>query len=453
MSVKVEKTDKKNEVKLEFTIDAKTFDESIVNVFNKNARYFNIPGFRKGKAPFNVVERHYGDEIFYEDAFNEVANKAYEEAIDSEKLEIVSKPKIDVVQMEKGKDLIFTAIVNTKPEVELGKYKGIDLEKASQKVTDKDIEEELNNMAERNSRMVNVEKRAAKEGDTVLIDYIGTIDGKAFEGGRAENYDLTLGSKTFIPGFEEQVVGMKINEVKDIKTKFPDDYFSKDVAGKEANFNVTVHEIKEKELPKIDDEFAKDVSEFDTLKELKNDIKSKKEKANEERSKRQLESDAIDAVVENSKIDIPAGMIDLELDNMQDDMNRNLSYQGFSFEKYLQMVGKTVAQFRTESRDQAIKSIKRRLVLEAIAKDEKIDVSEKEIDSKLEELSKAYGRKVEDLKAIKEVIEGVKTDIKDEKVVKVLIDNAKIKEVSEKKESEKNSVKEEKKDTKKSNKK
>ncbi len=453
MSVKVEKTDKKNEVKLEFTIDAKTFDESIVNVFNKNARYFNIPGFRKGKAPFSVVERHYGDEIFYEDAFNEVANKAYEEAIDSEKLEIVSKPKIDVVQMEKGKDLIFTAIVNTKPEVELGKYKGIDLEKASQKVTDKDIEEELNNMAERNSRMVNVEKRAAKEGDTVLIDYIGTIDGKAFEGGRAENYDLTLGSKTFIPGFEEQVVGMKINEVKDIKTKFPDDYFSKDVAGKEANFNVTVHEIKEKELPKIDDEFAKDVSEFDTLKELKNDIKSKKEKANEERSKRQLESDAIDAVVENSKIDIPAGMIDLELDNMQDDMNRNLSYQGFSFEKYLQMVGKTVAQFRTESRDQAIKSIKRRLVLEAIAKDEKIDVSEKEIDSKLEELSKAYGRKVEDLKAIKEVIEGVKTDIKDEKVVKVLIDNAKIKEVSEKKESEKNSVKEEKKDTKKSNKK
>ena len=452
MSVKVEKTDKKNEVKLEFTIDAKQFDESIVNVFNKNAKYFNIPGFRKGKAPFSIVERHYGDEIFYEDAFNEVANKAYEEALDSEKLEIVSKPKIDVVQMEKGKDLIFTAIVNTKPEVELGKYKGIDLEKVAQKVTDKDIEEELNNMAERNSRMVNVEKRAAKEGDTVLIDYIGTIDGKAFEGGRAENYDLTLGSKTFIPGFEEQVVGMKINDVKDIKTKFPDDYFSKDVAGKEANFNVTVHEIKEKELPKIDDEFAKDVSEFDTLNELKEDIKSKKEKSNEEKTKRQLESDAIDAVVDSSKIDIPAGMIDLELDNMQDDMNRNLSYQGFSFEKYLQMVGKTVAQFRTESRDQAIKSIKRRLVLEAIAKDEKIEVSEKEIDSKLEELSKAYGRKVEDLKAIKEVIDGVKTDLEDEKVINILIDNAKIKEVSEKKESKKNADKEEKKDTKKSNK-
>ena len=452
MSVKVEKTDKKNEVKLEFTIDAKQFDESIVNVFNKNAKYFNIPGFRKGKAPFSIVERHYGDEIFYEDAFNEVANKAYEEALDSEKLEIVSKPKIDVVQMEKGKDLIFTAIVNTKPEVELGKYKGIDLEKVAQKVTDKDIEEELNNMAERNSRMVNVEKRAAKEGDTVLIDYIGTIDGKAFEGGRAENYDLTLGSKTFIPGFEEQVVGMKINDVKDIKTKFPDDYFSKDVAGKEANFNVTVHEIKEKELPKIDDEFAKDVSEFDTLNELKEDIKSKKEKSNEEKTKRQFESDAIDAVVDSSKIDIPAGMIDLELDNMQDDMNRNLSYQGFSFEKYLQMVGKTVAQFRTESRDQAIKSIKRRLVLEAIAKDEKIEVSEKEIDSKLEELSKAYGRKVEDLKAIKEVIDGVKTDLEDEKVINILIDNAKIKEVSEKKESKKNADKEEKKDTKKSNK-
>jgi len=442
MSVKVEKTDNKNEVKLEITVDSKVFDEGIMKVFNKNSKYFNVPGFRKGKAPFKVVERYYGIEIFYEDTFNDVATKAYEDAIKSEKLEIVSKPEIDVVQMEKGKDLIFTATVNTKPEVKLGNYKGVTVEKTETKITAKDVNAELESMAERNARMVSV-KRAAKNGDTVTIDYIGTVDGVAFEGGKAENYDLTLGSNTFIPGFEDQVVGMKNDEVRDIKVKFPDEYFSKDLAGKEANFNVTVHEIKEKELPKIDDEFAKDTSEFDTLKELKDDIKAKKEKENEEKSKRAVEDSCIKAVVDDTKVDIPTGMIELELDNMQEEMDRNLSYQGFSFEKYLQMLGKTVAQFRSESREQAITSIKTRLALEAIGNEAKIKVDDKEIDEKIAELAKAYGRKEEELKKNDDLVKSVESNIKTEKTVQYIVDNAKIKVVAENKEETKKDEKNE----------
>ena len=252
MSMKFEKTDKKNELKLEFTVEAEKFNEGIKKVFNKNAKYFNIPGFRKGKAPMQIVERYYGDEIFYEDAFNEIVPDIFDEEVEKAGLEVVSRPQIDIVQMEKGKDLIFTAIVNTKPEVKLAKYKGIDLEKTVYKVTDKDIEDELNKMAERNSRMVSIEDRPAKKGDTTVIDFLGTVDGKEFEGGKAENHELVLGSNSFIPGFEDQVEGMKIDETKDISVTFPEDYFSKELAGKPAVFKVTVHEIKNKELPKID---------------------------------------------------------------------------------------------------------------------------------------------------------------------------------------------------------
>ena len=241
MSVKVENTENKNELKLEFTIESKVFDEGIKKVFNKNAKYFNIPGFRKGKVPINIVEKYYGSEIFYEDAFNEIVPKIYDEAIKTEKLDVVSKPQIDIKQMEKGKELIFTAIVSVKPEVKLGKYKGISLEKVEYKVTDKDIEEEVNKMAERNSRMITVEGKPAEKGNTVVIDFVGTVDGVEFEGGKAENHELELGSNTIIPGFEDQVIGMKNEEVKDIKVKFPDEYFSKDLAGKDAVFKVKLH--------------------------------------------------------------------------------------------------------------------------------------------------------------------------------------------------------------------
>ena len=441
MSVKVEKTENKNELKLEFTVEAKIFDEGIKTVFNKNAKYFNIPGFRKGKAPYNIVEKYYGSEIFYEDTFNEIVPEIYDEAIKSEKIDAVSKPEIDIVQMEKGKDLIFTAIVATKPEVKLGKYKGIALEKVEYKVTDKDVEEELNNMAEKNARMITVTDRAAKKGDTVVIDFLGTVDGVEFEGGKAENYELGLGSNTFIPGFEDQVEGMKIEESKDVNVTFPEEYFSKDLAGKPAVFKVTVHEIKAKELPKIDDEFAKDVSEFDTLKELKADIKAKKEEQNNERAKTELEEKAVKAVAEVSEVDIPKGMVELEIDNMEQDMDRRLSYQGFSLDQYLNMLGKTKADYRKESEEPAKESLKLRLVLEAVCNDAKVEATDKEVEEKIKELAESYGRKEEELKKNSELVEHIKQNVKSEKAIKLIIDNAKMKTAETKKEATKKTAK------------
>ncbi len=429
MSVKVEKTDNKNELKLEFTVEAKTFEEGMKTVYKKNAKYFSIPGFRKGKVPMNMVEKFYGAQIFYEDTFNEIVPEIYDEAIKEEKLEVVSRPEIDIVQMEKGKDLIFTALVQTKPDVKLGMYEGIALEKNKYEVTEQMIEHELEHMADRNSRMVTVENRPAKLEDTVVIDFCGSIDGKEFEGGKAENHELKLGSNTFIPGFEDQVVGMKTEQEKDINVKFPDEYFSKELAGKEAVFKVKVHEIKEKELPKIDDEFAKDVSEFDTLKELKADIKAKKEKQNDERSKNELQETAVKAVAEKSEVDIPSGMIEAEVDAMAEDMGHRLAYQGISLEQYLNMIGKSMEDYKKENEEPAKESVKMRLVLEAISKDAKIEVTEKEIAEKIKELATAYGRKEEELNSNEELKKNIEASIKSEKSINYIIDHAKVKEV------------------------
>ena len=453
MSMKFEKTDKKDELKLEFTVEAEKFNEGIKKVFNKNAKYFNIPGFRKGKAPIHIVERFYGKEIFYEDAFNEIVPSIFDEEIEKAGLEVVSRPQIDIVQMEKGKDLIFTAIVNTKPEVKLAKYKGIELEKTVYKVTDKDIEEELNKMAERNSRMISIEDRPADKGDTTVIDFLGTVDGVEFEGGKAENYELVLGSNSFISGFEDQVIGMKIDETKDINVTFPEDYFSKELAGKPAVFKVTVHEIKCKELPKIDDDFAKDVSEFDTLKELKDDIKKKLEQKNDDREKAELNEKAIKLVTEKSQVDLPDGMVNLELDNMIEDMERRISYQGINLDQYLQMIGKSKEDFREENRKQAEESLKMKLVLEAICKDANIKANDDEISEKIKELATAYGRKEEELKNNKELVKNISDSIESEKAIKLIIDNAKINEVDSKDSNDNKDNKKEKKATKKDTKK
>ncbi len=426
MSVKVEKTENKNELKLEFTVEAKKFDEAMKTVFTKNAKYFNIPGFRKGKAPMAIVEKFYGTEIFYEDAFNEVVPSVYDEAIKAEKLEVVSKPSIDVVQIGKGKDLVFTAVVQTKPEVKLGKYKGITLEKTTYKVTDEAVDNEINRMAERNARMVSVTDRAAKKGDVTVIDFEGSVDGVKFEGGTAENHELELGSGSFIPGFEDQVIGMKIDEVKDVKVKFPEEYFSKELAGKDAVFKVTVHEIKNKELPKIDDEFAKDVSEFDTLAELKADTKKKLQDEQDNKAKSELEENAVKAVSDDSEVEIPSGMIELEIEGMAEDMNRRLSYQGVTFEQYLQMIGKTMEDFKNDNQEAAKTSSKMKLVLEAVYNDAKLNVEDKEVTDKLEELATMYGRDIEDLKKNEELVERVTESFKSEKAINYIIDNAKI---------------------------
>ncbi|MEE0866452.1 MAG: trigger factor [Clostridia bacterium] len=428
MSCKVEKTKNANEVKLEVTVEASKFDEAIKKVYFKSAKYFNIPGFRKGKAPMQIVEKYYGKEIFYEDAFNEVAEVALEEAIKENKLDVVSRPDIDVTQIEKGKDLIFTAIMQTKPEAELGKYKGIEIKKIEYNVTNEDINHELGHMQEHNSRLITIEDRPVEKGDIATIDFEGFVDGKPFEGGKAEGHELEIGSNTFIPGFEDQVIGMKIDEEKDINVKFPEEYFSKELAGKDATFKVKVHEIKKKELPELDDEFAKDVSEFDTLKELKADIKAKQEEQNKEKAKYETQDAVIKALCEDIKVDIPSGMIEMEVENMLKDIEQRLSYQGLKLEQYLQMMGKTEEDMKKEYEPQAVDAIKSRLALEAVVKAEKIKVDDKEIEEKMKEMAKNYGKENdEEFMKNENVRNYIKQGIESEKAIDFLVENAKIK--------------------------
>jgi trigger factor len=423
MNCKVEKTENANEVKLEITVDAEKFENAMKKVYFQNAKYINIPGFRKGKAPMNIVEKYYGAEIFYEDAFNEVATEAYDEAIDTNKIDVVSRPTVDIVQMEKGKDVIFTAVVQVKPEVELGKYKGIEIKKIEYPVKDEDVQNEI----KQNSRLVTVDDRALENGDTATIDFEGFVDGVAFEGGKAEGHELEIGSGAFIPGFEDQLVGMKIDEEKEIKVTFPKEYFSKDLAGKEATFKVKLHEIKKKELPNLDDEFAKDVSEFDTLKELEASIKERLEKDNAQKAKYETEEAVIKAVCEDMKVEIPQGMIETETQNMLKDIETRLSYQGLKLEQYLQMMGKTAEEVKKEYEPQAIEAIKSRLALEAIVKAEKIEASEEKINEKLEEMAKNYGKTAEELKANENVKNYIKEGIESQEAIEFLVKNAKIK--------------------------
>ena len=413
MSIKVEKTENKN--------------EAIKKVYAQSAKYFNIPGFRKGKAPMNIVEKFYGDEIFYEDAFNEVVSVEYEKELKENDIQAVSRPDIDVTQIGKGKDLIFTAVVQTKPEVKLGKYKGIELKKIEYNVSDENIAHELGHMQEKNARLISVEDRAVESGDITVIDFEGFVDGVAFEGGKAENHELTIGSNTFIPGFEDQVIGMKIDEEKDINVKFPEDYFSEDLKGKDAVFKVKLHEIKKKELPKLDDEFAKDVSEFDTLKELKDSIKEKIDQENKQKAKYETEDAAVKAVADNVEIDIPSGMIETEIDNMTKEIEQRLSYQGMKLENYLQMLGKTNEEFRKEYEEQAHTSVKNRLVLEALIKEENIEADSEEVSKKVKEMAEMYGQKEEDLQKNEGFVKYIEETLKTERAVEFIVENAKIK--------------------------
>ena len=428
MNCKVEKTKNANEVKLEITVEAEKFENAMKKVYFQNAKYFNIPGFRKGKAPMNIVEKYYGEQIFYEDAFNEVATEAYEEAIKENKIEAVSRPEVDIAQMEKGKDLIFSAVVQTKPEVKLGKYKGVEIEKIEYKVDKKAVDHELGHMQEHNSRLITVDDRPLENGDTATIDFEGFVDGVAFDGGKAEGHELEIGSGAFIPGFEEQLVGMEIDGEKEIKVTFPKEYFSKDLAGKDATFKVKLHEIKKKELPELDDEFAKDVSEFDTLDELKKSIKEKLTKNNEQKAKYETEDAAIKAVCEESELDVPSGMIELEIDNMLKDFEKRLAYQGLNLEQYLKMLGKTEEEIRKEYEPQAIEAIKSRLVLEAVIKAEKIEASEEEVKAKMEEMAKSYGKDVEELSKNENLKNYLEDGIKSEKALEFIVANAKFTE-------------------------
>ncbi len=428
MNCKLEKTENANEVKFEITVEAAKFEDAMKKVYFKSAKYFNIPGFRKGKAPMQIVEKYYGPEIFYEDAFNEVAQEALEEAVEENKLDVVSRPEVDVKQMEKGKDLIFTVVMQTKPEAEVSKYKGIEIKKVEYNVTDEDVEHELHHMQEHNSRLISVDDRAVESGDTTTIDFEGSVDGVPFEGGKAENYDLEIGSNTFIPGFEDQIIGMKIDEEKDVKVKFPEEYFSKELAGKDAVFKVKLHEIKKKELPELDDEFAKDVSEFDTLDELKADIKAKQEKQNEEKAKYETQDAVIKALCEKTKVEIPSGMVEMEVENMLKDFEQRLAYQGLNLEQYFKMMGKTEEEVKKEYEPQAIEGIKSRLALEAVIKAEKIEATDKEVEDKMKEMAKNYGKENDEEFLKNENVKNyIKQGLESEKAIDFLVKNAKIK--------------------------
>ena len=430
MSVKVEKLEN-NLVKLEITIEAEKFEEGMDKAYFRNAKYFNVPGFRKGKAPRNVVEKHYGASILYEDAFNIIVPDIYEEAIAENNIEAVSNPDIDIKQMEKGKDLIFTATVAVKPEVKLGKYKGVKVEKKEYPVTDEDIENEIKKMADKNSRIITGDENAILEkGNTAVIDFEGFVDDKAFDGGKGENYSLEIGSNTFIPGFEDQLIGLKAGEETEVNVTFPENYFSQELAGKPAVFKVKVNEIKIKELPAIDDEFVKDVSEFDTLAELKADIKKKLEEENAQKAKYEMEEEVIKAVCEKAEVDIPHVMIHNEIDGYIQDMEQRLSYQGLKLENYLELMGKTMQDLESEYHERAEINVKTKLVLEAIFKAENLEITDKDVEDKIRDIAERYGStgpNVEELvkNPTDQMKEYVKEELKYDLAVKFIMDNIK----------------------------
>ena len=430
MSVKVEKLEN-NLVKLEITIEAEKFEEGLEKAFFRNAKYFSVPGFRKGKASREVVERHYGESILYEDAFNIVAPEVYEEAIKENEIDVVSSPEVDITQIGKGKDLVFTATVAVKPEVKLGKYKGVKVEKKEYKVTDEDIENEIKEMAEKNSRIVTGDENAVIEkGYTAVIDFEGFVDGKPFEGGKGENHSLEIGSNTFIPGFEDQLVGLKTGEETDVNVVFPENYFSKELAAKPAVFKVKVNEIKVKELPEIDDEFAKDVSEFDTLKELKADIKKHLEEENAQKAKYEMEEEAIKAVCEKAEVEIPQVMIDNEVEEYIKEMESRLMYQGMKLDTYLQLMGKNLSDIKEQYAERATTNVKTKLVLEAISKAENIEVTDKDIEEKLREIAARYGSTGDNVEEMiknptDQMRDYVKEELKYDLAVKFIMDNAK----------------------------
>jgi len=425
MSSKLEKLEK-NVATLEITVSAEKLEEGIAKAYIKNAKKFNIPGFRKGKAPRKLIEKYYGEGIFYEDAINEVCPEAYEEAIKEHNLEPVDRPSIDILEIENGKGIVFKAEVTVKPEVELGQYKGIEVEKKEYNVTDEDVENELEILRNRNARIIDVTDRPVKRGDIVTIDFKGFIDDKEFEGGSAENYKLEIGSGRFIPGFEEQLIGATIGNEVDVNVTFPEDYRSEELAGKPALFKVTVKEIKEKELLPLDDEFAKDVSEFDTLEELKADIKRKKLEEAERMAKNEYENDLIKKVVQNAKVDIPEVMIDNQIESMIRDFDYQLRFQGLDLDSYMKYMNISYEEMKQSYKEAAEDRVKTQLVMEAITKAENIEVTDEELEAEVEKTAKQYNQDVEKFrKSLRERdIEYIREGLQLQKTIDFLVEHS-----------------------------
>lgn len=397
MSLQVEKLEK-NMAKLTIEVPADDLEKALQNAYKKQKNKINIPGFRKGKVPRQMIEKMYGPEIFYDDAVNELMPKAYADAYEECELDIVSRPEVDVVQIEKGKPFIFTAEVAVKPEVTLGEYKGLEIEKVSTEVTAEEIDKRLKEEAEKNARTVTVEDRAVQDGDEVIMDFEGFVDGETFEGGKGENYPLTIGSGSFIPGFEEQLIGAEAEKETEVKVTFPEDYHAEELQGKDAVFKCTVHEIKAKELPEIDDEFAAEVSEFDTLDEYKAELEAELKKQKEAEGKRKQEDEAVEKAVENASYEIPEAMITTNVSQMKEDFARRIQSQGLTMEQYYMFTGATEEKMEEEMRPQAVKRIETRLVLEAVAKAENIEISDERLDEEIQKMADSYKMEADKLK-------------------------------------------------------
>lgn len=427
MSVKIEKQDN-SKVVLEFTMSKEDFNKNLDKAFAKNAKYFKAPGFRNGKVPRAIVEKMYGETVLFDSVIENTVDEEYRIAIEENNLEVVSKPELDIKQIGKDKDLIYTVTVFVKPEAIVKDYKGIEVKKFNTKVSKKDIDNALEQARDKNARTVTVEDRALEMKDISTIDFEGFVDGVAFEGGKGENFELTIGSGQFIPGFEEQLVGMKIGEEREINVKFPDEYHAENLAGKDAMFKVKLISIKSKVLPELDDEFAKDISEFDTLEEYKKDVEKKLKEEKEKQAEADKEAQAIEKIVENTEVNIPDSMIEDQMEQMVEQFNANLSYQGLNLETYCKYLGTTVEAFKETLKPQATKDVKLKLALEYIAKAENITATDEDINAKIDELAKEYGNENADsLKNNENIKKYMSERVLQDKTLKVVLDNVVVK--------------------------
>lgn len=426
MSLQVEKLEK-NMAKLTIEVEAAEVEKAIEKAYQKNKGSISVPGFRKGKVPRQMIEKMYGKEVFYEDAVNDMIPTAYEKALDECEEDIVSAPKIDVTQIEAGKPFIFTAEVALKPEVKLGKYKGVKIDKIDAEVTEEEVNAEIDKERERNARNITVEDRAVKDGDMTVIDFEGFVDGEAFEGGKGENYPLTIGSGAFIPGFEEQLVGAEIGKEIEVNVTFPEEYQAEELKGKAAVFKCTVKEIKEKELPELDDEFAGEVSEFDTLAEYKEDVKKNLAQKKEKDAKNAKEDAVIDAIIADSDMEIPEPMVATQQRQMVDDFAQRIQMQGLSMDQYFQFTGSNYEMLIEQVKPQAEKRIKSRLVLEAVVAKEKIEVSEEEYEKETERMAEVYQMEVDKVREMlgENEKKQIMQDLAIQKAVEFVVENAK----------------------------
>lgn len=425
MSVQVEKLEK-NMAKLTIEVPAEELEAALEKAYRRNRNRISIPGFRKGKAPRKMIEKMYGEGVFYEDAANILIPDAYAKALEECEEVIVSQPDISVVQIEKGNPFIFTAEVAVKPEVTLGQYKGVEVEKTEVAVSEEEIDKEVDRERENNSRMLDIDDRAVETGDMIKLDFEGFVDGTAFEGGKGTDYPLTIGSGSFIPGFEDQLVGAKLGEEMEVNVTFPEEYQAKDLAGKAAVFKCTVKEIKVKELPEADDEFAKDVSEFDTIAEYRDDIRAKLLERKTNDAKREKERKALEKAVENASMEIPDAMVDEQARRIADDFARRLQAQGFSMDQYMQIMGTTVDAYLEQVKPEALKRIQNSLVLEAVAKAENIEISDEQVEEEISRMAEAYKMEADKLKEMmgEYELEQMKNDLAVQKAAELLGETA-----------------------------